>query len=243
MEGNFEIGRGMRNILIYKDHGVSAKSHEETLNMCCRLNAQSNYRKYHIKTVTAQVLNQEKWEKKNTILIIPGGRANPYYEALQGSGHQKIKDFVALGGTYLGICAGAYYGASHIIFEKGNPEYEIITSNCLSLYTGTAEGPAYDLGLFRYHSEEGARVASIETNLHIFPAYFNGGCWFHSHQQDSNTNIIARYADIKEKPAAVVICHYGKGVVCLSGVHFEYFLHDEQQSHRDRFIQQLEIFC
>lgn len=236
-------------ILIYNDRGVSLKSYEDTLAMCQRFYADS----YNIQTVSADSINHTNWEMDTHILIIPGGRATPYFEALHPIGNQKIKNFVASGGHYLGICAGGYYGASHIIFENGHPQNEIITDRALALYSGTAEGPAYDLGVFEYNSEAGARVGYITTDTEsesvdlqlslLIPVYFNGGCYFHS-QSDldthvSNVSIIAKYADHKNNPAAIIAFAYGKGKVCLSGVHFESVLEDGLQYLRDDLMHEI----
>lgn len=229
----------MNQTLIYNDEGVSPESLQETINLFKRLD-------YPFSVVSAEVINNKSWEKNTSLLVIPGGRANPYHDALYPNGSQKILNFIAAGGRYLGICAGGYYGASQIIFEKDNPEYEIITRNTLGLYTGIAEGPTYGLGVFRYHSEEGARTASILSEEGAsFPTYFNGGCWFHSPVENtSKVSVIARYADIDTQPPAIILSDYGKGRVCLSGVHFEYELNDDSQSKRDQFIQKLfaELF-
>jgi glutamine amidotransferase-like uncharacterized protein len=235
----------MTHILIYNDQGVSPESYQETLALFQRVGTEKNWQ---ISTVSAENLNHEAWEETATLLVIPGGRATPYNKALHPIGNQKIKDFVASGGSYLGICAGGYYGASQIIFEKGNSDYEIITTSALGLYTGIAEGPAYELGVFRYQSEAGARTASLISTIsdnNAFPTYFNGGCWFHSHQDNKDNNqttIIARYADIETQPAAIILTRYGKGRVCLTGVHVEYVLNDGYQPQRDHFIQRLFQF-
>ncbi len=228
----------MKHILIYNDLGVSPECYQKTLALFQRFCIELNCR---VSTVSSDILNHETWEKECALLVIPGGRATPYHEALHQHGHQKINDFIASGGSYLGICAGGYYGASKIIFESGHPENEIITTQALGLYPGTAEGPAYELGVFRYHSEAGARTASIISSINneTFPTYFNGGCWFHSHPKDHQTEVIARYADIDNQPAAIILFPYEKGHVCLAGVHFEYYLNDNHQPQRDYFIRQL----
>jgi glutamine amidotransferase-like uncharacterized protein len=226
----------MNKTLIYNDEGISPESLQETINLFKRLN-------YQFSVVSAAFINNESWEKNTSLFVIPGGRANPYHDALYPLGCQKILNFIAKGGRYLGICAGGYYGASQIVFEKGNPDYEIVTKNTLGLYTGIAEGPAYELGVFRYHSEEGARTAAILSEEGAsFPTYFNGGCWFHSPiDNTSKTRIIARYADIDTQPAAIILSDYGKGRVCLSGVHFEYNLNDNFQAIRDNFVRKLFV--
>ena len=45
------------------------------------------------------------------MLYMLGGWAPNYYDALETDGHTMLKDFVAQGGGFVGICAGAYYGS------------------------------------------------------------------------------------------------------------------------------------
>ena len=54
-------------------------------------------------------------------------------------GCQKIRDFVKNGGTYLGICAGAYFAGSFLEFAKGT-KLEIIEKRNLALFEGTTLG-------------------------------------------------------------------------------------------------------
>ena len=51
------------------------------------------------------------------LLIMPGGRDKPYQESFTGDGVKTIRDFVQRGGTYIGICAGAYFACENIEFE------------------------------------------------------------------------------------------------------------------------------
>lgn len=223
----------MKQVLIYNDEGVSPECLEETVNLFKRLN-------YPYFIASSLIVNNEKWEENTFLLVMPGGRASPYHKALYPDGFKKILHYISDGGKYLGICAGGYYGASQIIFEKGHSEYEIITKQALGLYPGIAEGPAFGLGLFRYDSEEGACTAMVTAENITFPTYFNGGCWFHSQEEhNSAVQIIARYTDIDTQPAAIILSEYGKGRVCLSGVHFEYALMDDKQRERDQFIGKL----
>ena len=47
------------------------------------------------------------------ICIVPGGAIRSYLRAWSGPIHEQLKNFVARGGVYIGICAGAYVaGAS-----------------------------------------------------------------------------------------------------------------------------------
>jgi glutamine amidotransferase-like uncharacterized protein len=56
-------------------------------------------------------------------------------------------EFVELaGGSYLGLCAGAYYGSSRVVFEPGTP-LEVIGDRELAFFPGIARGAAYPGGL------------------------------------------------------------------------------------------------
>jgi hypothetical protein len=48
----------------------------------------------------------------------------------------------------LGICAGAYFGAGAIEFEKGGA-YEVCANRSLAFFPGYAEGPAYGKNKYR----------------------------------------------------------------------------------------------
>lgn len=162
-----------------------------------------------------------------TLIIIPGGAGQAIYRQLGPLGNHKIKAYVHAGGNYLGLCAGAYYGASETQFEVGRGKpYEIPsdTDAALGFYPGIAHGSAYGVGEFIYHSEAGARIAHIcvgkDNKEENIPVYFNGGCFFN--ETYSTVEILACYANIENNPAAIVKCQHGKGTAILSGVHFEY---------------------
>ena len=46
------------------------------------------------------------------VVMLPGGSANKQTRGLQEAGRKAVREFVAAGGGYVGICAGAYMGAS-----------------------------------------------------------------------------------------------------------------------------------
>ena len=71
--------------------------------------------------LSAQQVIEGGWEEETDLFIMPGGRDRLYHAALLGAGNLKIRSFVERGGTYLGLCAGAYYGCRSIEFEKGFP--------------------------------------------------------------------------------------------------------------------------
>lgn len=51
-------------------------------------------------------------------------------------------DFVHSGGSYLGLCAGAYFGCSRVVFEPGTP-LEVVGDRELAFFPGIARGAAF----------------------------------------------------------------------------------------------------
>ena len=95
---------------------------------------------YGIKTINAKNVIEGKWTKKAVLFIMPGGADLPYLKKLNGPGNKIIKDFVTHGGAYLGICAGSYYGASYVEFDKGG-KLEVLGNRELAFFEGKAIGP------------------------------------------------------------------------------------------------------
>ncbi|EFJ50700.1 hypothetical protein VOLCADRAFT_88490 [Volvox carteri f. nagariensis] len=89
---------------------------------------------------------------------MPGGADLPYCKHLNGHGNRLLRDYVAGGGSYLGICAGAYYACRRVEFEVGGP-LEVVGDRELCFFPGAARGPAYPG--FDYLSERGAQAAPI----------------------------------------------------------------------------------
>lgn len=79
------------------------------------------------------------------ILLFPGGDMWVYKSHLTAAGVEKIREFVQLGGGYIGICAGSYFAAEKIIWRgwAGEPR-QYFTNTGLGLFSGTADGPVED---------------------------------------------------------------------------------------------------
>ena len=155
------------------------------------------------------------------LLVIPGGRDLPFCGELNGLGNQRIRDFVRSGGSYLGICAGGYYGSSRVEFAKGDPLLEVVGSRELSFFPGTARGPVHPG--FQYGSHAGAQACSVrlqpaarslleevdsvadvaELSAASFAVYYNGGGHFasadNSSGNSSNVNVLATYEPMSDQ--------------------------------------------
>jgi len=206
-------------ICIYLDEGVSQEGY---------LLLKKHFQRLGF--LTSPIQSHEIIEGKldrTDLLVLPGGRDLPYLKKLAGKGNENILSFLHQGGSYLGICAGAYYGTAEIEFEKGGC-LEVLGDRELKFFSGKAIGPVYGKGRFLYNSQRGARAASIQFLDNPSPVYcyFNGGCYFADVKQAQNTKVLASYSDIACNPAAIIECSIGKGVAILSGVHFEYSASD-----------------
>lgn len=189
-----------------------------------------------IKKANRHFFLSPKWEDEVDLIVIPGGRDVPYHRHLQGEANRRIRAFVERGGRYLGICAGGYFGSGFVAFEEGG-ELEVLGSRELCFFPGRAVGPAYGKGLFSYDSQCGAKAALIRWKEGLVKIYYNGGCFFENAEKYSHVEVIARFEDLKNQPAAIIACQIGKGQALLSGVHFEYspsFLQEELLAYEEK---------
>ncbi len=220
-----------RQVLVYLDTGVGASTFQQLFTS---LRASLSPASYSVDAIDHRYLIDKEWMRQTALLVIPGGRDIPYHTHLQGRGNQRIAEYVTGGGAYLGICAGGYYGAAYIEFEKGGA-LEVSAARELAFFPGKAIGPAYGLGQFTYESESGARSAQLSWREGACRVYFNGGCYFEHPEIHASVDVLARYEDLPGCPAAVVSCAVGKGQAILSGVHPESEVDASFESSRRSF--------
>ena len=200
-------------LFIYEGEGVSRFSLQETL-----ATFQSLLPKTEVKTITSQDVRNGDWQQEASLFILPGGRDIPYDRDLSGAGTDSIRSFVEKGGSFIGICAGAYFASKEVIFEKGTP-LEVHEERSLQFYPGSAVGTLFRFRPFQYRSENGAHAPLIKLKNQSLPLYYNGGCYF-SKANTHCVKVIGTYEAYQDR-AAIISCHVGKGKAYLSGVHFE----------------------
>ncbi|KAL5606528.1 hypothetical protein BROUX41_002931 [Berkeleyomyces rouxiae] len=227
------------NVLVYSGNGTTIESVKHCLYSLRRLLSHH----YAVIPVSESAILKEPWAPTCALLVFPGGADLGYCKALNGEGNRLISEFVRKGGSYLGFCAGGYYGTQRCEFEVGHPVLEVIGSRELAFFTGTCRGGAFKG--FEYHSERGARVVELKTKgLENCPqtvqSYYNGGGVFVPTNAQGYSGykyeVLAKYEDPldvdggKEK-AAVVLCKVGLGLAVLTGPHPEFAaanLHEHQ---------------
>ncbi|KAI9719688.1 MAG: biotin holocarboxylase synthetase [Chrysothrix sp. TS-e1954] len=145
--------------------------------------------------------------------------------------------YVKTGGSYLGLCAGGYYGSARCEFEVGKGNMEVTGNRQLQFFPGSCVGSVTQP--FKYDSEATSRAMLLQVNQEEeevsrgkrmpFKAYVNGGGFFWDADNlfDKGIRVLATYADDRlvashGRLAAVVHCQVRDGQAILTGPHIEY---------------------
>lgn len=205
-----------RNVALYKDQGVA----DFTFRAC--IHWLEDY------GLSAEAVNAfdilDGALEGCDMLVMPGGADEPYAARLGEDGAQRIRDFVGMGGAYLGLCAGAYFACSRFEFNKGT-DGEIIRTRPLSLFKGCAVGsietfaPLYDETLATAALVPVHYIGDEGTPAHV---YYHGGPYFTDLASDPDAHVIAAYDGLPQgQSAAAIYKRYGDGRVILCGPHPE----------------------
>lgn len=147
------------------------------------------------------------------MLVIPGGSETTCLIELQYiEGVQKIKDFVANGGSYFGICGGATYGATSVGFLNGSMRPVSEPGSLIHITT-----------MYVNHSSTGPELSDCPAS---FATMYYASQYFDP-REGTDVHIVATYEYNGE--AGMIAFEYGDGTVFLSSPHPEY----EENDNRD----------
>ncbi|GFR44822.1 hypothetical protein Agub_g6160 [Astrephomene gubernaculifera] len=141
-------------VLVYCGEGAGHQSARNTLHALKRCLAPGVEARF----LDTEELLEGRWRGSCLLLVMPGGADLPYCRRLNGRGNQLLRAYVEAGGSYLGLCAGAYYACGRVEFEVGGP-LQVVGDRELAFFPGTARGAAYPG--FDYTSELGAHAAPL----------------------------------------------------------------------------------
>lgn len=186
----------------------------------------------------------QDFSKLYRVILFPGGNAYWYNYWISLAGKERIRDFVAGGGGYFGICAGAFFACDRIYWE-GNyygdafmiNAYGQLTGYDLDLFPGIGIGPingiadwqtvGYNMTGFDF---AGGSTLMAGYRYNIAPSseeiLYYGGPYFLI-DPGRNVEVLATYDYNGEN--ALVAFRYGAGTIVLSGPHPEI----EEDSTRD----------
>lgn len=185
-------------------------------------------------------------ENKDDImaLFLPGARSSQvYHEDLGGAGFSAIKEYVETGGSFIGICAGAYLACRHISYDgpeisKHGKHYD------LDLFDGTAIGELPVLYknpervVHSWHSVIPTHIDVWGYQKPVTLAYWRGP--YYQPHPDEDIDIMAHYRDVVlpdgSNPVAIAIKRHGKGKAVFCGVHPELSGFELEKSPSAKFI-------
>ena len=157
---------------------------------------------------------------KAKVIIMPGGWAgevdeygNRGYGSMSQEAIERIRSFVRKGGSYLGICAGAYFATKNVVWEGK------LSNGYLGIFNGYTIGPIDKIA--PWPLSQWTNV-SVEYTLNLgftrTSTLYWGGPYFNS--TTTNYTVLERYG-INGKPATILF-KYNSGNIILTGLHHEW---------------------
>lgn len=153
------------------------------------------------------------------IATFPGGYAYGYKTGLAGYEHA-IRNFIASGGSYYGICAGSFYAPGTIVWDRKKYSYP------LNIYAGQAVGPIDDIAPWPGYAL--TPVAFSDEVIGNFGSlkvmYYGGGYHTIPSEVQQGTRVYTAgtfAASSAIGKADLVRFAYGSGRVALTTTHLE----------------------
>ena len=205
-------------ILVYEDYVHNNAQLHRTLR--------DSYGPFAVTTCDAGDLQTGILNKSIDLFIMPGGADLYNCEKLNGAGNKILHHYVDDGGSYLGLCAGAYYASNAMKWADSIDGQTIAGARELNFFPGTAIGPVMEFIEDRDVTKSWNYPAAIEwlDDMGNIPAtvHYNGGPVFVDADMADNTKILARYTSLPGTPAAIIECSVGKGRAILCSPHIEH---------------------
>lgn len=210
-----------RNILLYADEKTATGSLGVALKQSFD-DAGDNIIRVRADDLRQGILR----DAQSRLFILPGitGEDSPYTAQLDQAILRELHDFVSLKpNAMLTLCAGTYFTARDTVYDTGHPPIRRKTS-LAPFFNGLAKGPVAPYG-------RPAETHSAFGDVVVVPVQFknaegqwedarscygNGPALYPDDPDDPSIEIIARYADIQDRPIAMLRQSCGRGAVYMS---------------------------
>lgn len=210
------------DVLVYYDkEGVDATSARDW----CTVLQEAVGSVYHVSQVDSGYLRTKKWEDITALLVMPGGVCSVWDRNLGEEMQERVNRYVREGGSYLGVCAGAYWACSKSVFSGASKRRNA------KLSSATAVGPLFGSSNMHNSGQEAAAAPIVLAKEYgSKPSegrlFYKEGCRFDVPAQHGTT-VLAHYKDPSHP--AIIGERVGKGVAVLCGVHPEHPFRDLSQ--------------
>jgi glutamine amidotransferase-like uncharacterized protein len=175
------------------------------------------FNSHFIERLKIKDVKSPTWQADAAFFCIPGGADKEYSDKMKGKPFAAVRSYVADGGTYLGICGGAYVASDSFVFDllhlKSIPK--TVKTRELKLFPGMAIGPDYTLP--HVHLAIGIVPLSFVGSSKSFNIPYHMGCYFEG-VEENGFETVAHYENGKP---AIIQGAYQKGKVILCGPHPE----------------------
>lgn len=185
------------NVAIYAGNGILGSSYTALTKMFEWMNAT-------VGPVTASQINDDYLDDYD-IVVFPGGSETSYSSDLDSDGRQKIKEYVASGGSYFGICGGSTFGAEYLRLFNG------------FMYSVNEPGASQHLTIMHINqSSTGPNLSGCPENVSLM--YWSS----RSFSPRSGVSVIPIATYDFNGAAGMIAFEYQNGTVFLSSPHPEY---------------------
>ncbi len=177
---------------------------------------------------TTDLLNGVLWACE--LLAIPEGLGPTIENRLTDTGIGKIREWVALGGSYIGVRGSAAIAVRDSYFELSNTTFDLALINGTSIeVTDLPDEVVTNVSINR--NCIGPDLSQMPENLAVL---FETGRYFVPHEGQDIT-IIANYTH--RNVPAMIAAEYGEGNLFISSPHFEYEENDDRDGtdHMDEY--------
>ena len=191
-------------VAVYSGGGVMGSSRIALTRMFEWMNAS-------VVEVTASQIRDD-FLNECDILVVPGGSESICNSELESDGKQKVKDFVAQGGSYFGICGGSTFAVTYLRLFDG--------------YISPVSEPGEIIHMTTMNinkSSTGPDLSELPSN---FTTMYYGSQYF-TPKLGTSVHTIATYE--YNGKAGMIALEYGNGTVFISSPHPEY----EEDDDRD----------
>jgi glutamine amidotransferase-like uncharacterized protein len=180
---------------------------------------------FTVRLIDAETINDNQLADFG-VLCVPGGNMYQYAQDISSRGKENIREFLAKGGGYIGICGGACFASETVIWRGSQ-----LSMVSLGIFPGKAEGPINEIAPYPHYNMCKVRISDPAHPITqsspdpVWMLYIWGPALVPNNHAD--VAILGQY-EVGSQPAMVAF-QYGLGRVFLVGTHPEF----EEDSDRD----------